>query len=264
MQPRAVGEVRLSVKTRQERTVIDQFRHSGSMKCLFPRTLNDTQAVLVNTAGGVTGGDRFDTTVQLASHTGLTITTQACERAYRAQQGQAGSVTSRIKIAPEARLNWLPQETILFDGSALKRSLIVDVAENSRCLICEPLVLGRAAMGEQVRQGYLKDRIEIRRDGLPLYLDVLKLDGDLQAHLNHSQIGAGAQALANLIFVAPEAEAHLKPLREMMTATSGVTLIQDGVLALRMLASDSFTLRQSLIPILHRLNGGPLPRCWMI
>ncbi|TNF59797.1 MAG: hypothetical protein EP307_09645, partial [Rhodobacteraceae bacterium] len=121
-QPRAAGEVRLSSKRLGARSVIDGLRQAGSLKALFPRTGEDAlTGVLLNTAGGITGGDRFDAGLQAGAGTALTVTTQAAERAYRAQPGTTGRVTNRLAAGPGARLDWLPQETILFDGAALTR-----------------------------------------------------------------------------------------------------------------------------------------------
>lgn len=265
VQPRAKGRVHLSVKPRGPRTTLDQFRQSGSLKCLYPRGQdNELQAVLVNTAGGVTGGDRFETHAHALPGTWLTLTTQACERAYRAQPGQIGQVRTRLNINDDARLNWLPQETILFDGSALNRRLSVDLAPCAELLLVEPLIFGRGAMGEVLTSAHLNDRIDIRRAGLPLYLDALHLNGDVQALFQHRFVGDGAGAIASVVFVSNRAEAQLAPIRAMLPANAGASLLQPDVLVLRLLAPDSFALRRALIPILTRLNGHRLPRCWTL
>ncbi|WP_299350884.1 urease accessory protein UreD [uncultured Shimia sp.] len=255
----------MRVKRRGNTTVLDHFRQSGSLKCLYPRVTGHTmQAVLVNTAGGVTGGDQFCTTVTTAPETDLTLTTQACERAYRAQSGEVGEICTRLGVAPRATLNWLPQETLLFDGCAVSRQLTVDLAEGARFLMVEPMIFGRAAMGENLTNCTFSDRIEIRRGGAPLYLDAMRLTGDVRAHLARPFIANGAGAMASVVLVCNSAEAHLDPVRHLLPETAGASLLQPDVLVLRMLAEDSYALRQSLIPILTRLSGGPLPRCWMI
>ncbi len=219
---------------------------------------------MINTAGGVTGGDRFTLQASAASGTELTLTTQAAERAYRAQPGQMGKIRNRVSVAPGARLNWLPQETILFQGSALDRSLRVDLAEDSRLLLCETLVLGRAAMGEVLNDACLRDRIEVHRAHRLHFVDVIRFDGDITAHLARPNTGGGAQAIAALLYISPDAEGHLEPLRAALPDTAGVSLIHPDTLFVRALAPDSFALRQTLVPILTRLSGAPLPRPWMI
>lgn len=253
----------MSVKRRGSKTVLDQFRQSGSMKCLFPRAHN-MQAVLVNTAGGITGGDRFNTTVKAATETELTLTTQACERGYRAQVGQVGRISTRLRVGDGARMNWLPQETLLFDGSALNRQLIVELADSATFLMVEPLIFGRAAMGEALNNCQINDRIDIRRNGSPLYLDAMRLSGCVQDHLAGSFVAGGAGAMASVVFVSDLASAHLQRVRRMLPETAGASLLQSDVLVLRLLAEDGYDLRQTLIPILNYLSGEPLPRCWMI
>jgi len=240
-------------------------RQVGSLKCLFPRHDGaGLEAVLVNTAGGITGGDRF----QISAHAGmgstLTMATQAAERAYAAQPGARGRLVTGLEVSADARLNWIPQETILFDGSALERRLTVTLEPGATVLIAEPLIFGRTAMGEELRSAQVSDRIEIRRAGKPLFLDALSLDGDLAAQLDHPHIAGGARAMASLVYVADDAESHLAALRAALPETGGVSLIGDDLLALRVLAADGFILRQTLVPVLKRLIGGDLPKCWMI
>lgn len=244
---------------------MDRFRQSGSFKCLFPqRRSSALDAVLLNTAGGVTGGDQFEFSAQAASGTTLTLTTQACERAYRAQPGEFGKVTNRLRIDADARINWLPQETILFNGSALHRHLKIDLSEGASFLMVEPLVFGRPAMGEFVNDLRFRDRIEIRRAGKPLFLDAMALTGNACDHLTKSFVANGAGAIALVFFVDQAAEAHLPLLQGELPVSGGVSLLQKDVLVMRLLAEDSFALRQTLLPVLQRLNTAPLPRCWMI
>lgn len=220
--------------------------------------------MLINTAGGITGGDRFSVSATAGPDTRLTLTTQTAERAYRAQPGETGRLATRLKAAAGARLNWLPQETILYDRCALERSLAIELEDGASLLLAEPLVFGRAAMGEVLNDAMFRDRIDIRRGGRPLFLDSMRLAGDVRALLARRHVANNAGAMANLVYVAPDAAAHLTPVRDTLPGTAGASLIGDDVLALRILAPDSFALRAHLIPVLNRLNRGPLPRCWMI
>lgn len=264
-QPRARGAVRLDVVQRHGQTRLNGLRQSGSMRSLFPRCSGtDMQTVLINTAGGITGGDAFSTGFSVGDGATLTLTTQAAERAYKAQTGQTGRVDNQIAVGAKARVNWLPQETILFDGSALRRRLLVELDVEASALIVEPLVFGRAAMGEQVNNAVFSDHIELRRQGELLFLDRTQLRGDIAAHLAGPHLGAGAGALATVLFVHPGAGAHLSPIREIIGANGGATLLRDDVMFVRMLAADSHVLRQALIPVLTRLSANDLPRPWMI
>ena len=263
-QPRAIGTVRLKAMQGRRGTEVAELRQSGSLKLVFPRAAPDLQAVIVNTAGGITGGDRFDIDLATGPEARLCVTTQAAERAYRAQPRQTGRLTSLAKISSGARVDWLPQETILFDGCALSRSLTVEMAKDATLLMVEPLVFGRAAMGEALHSASFDDRIEVRRDGRLIYLDRTRLQGDVTAHLARAAVADGAGAMATILYVAGDAERHLSALRDLLDPTAGASLIRPGVLACRMLAPDSYLLRRSLIPALTLLGGQDLPRPWMM
>lgn len=231
--PRAQGAVRLSVKRYCKASVLDGFRQSGSFKCLFPRTDGDAlDAVLLNTAGGITGGDSFRLQAQAGKGTTLTLTTQACERAYKAKPGPSGQVVNHLIAAPGARLNWLPQETILFDGSALDRRLQIDLAPDASALMVEPLIFGRMAMGERLTDIRLRDRIEIRRNGAPLFLDALRFSGDLQTHLAQPHIAGDAGAMALVAFASPTAQGQLDAIRQMLPDTAGASLLHRDLLVI--------------------------------
>ncbi|MFC6759977.1 urease accessory protein UreD [Sulfitobacter porphyrae] len=193
LQPRTRGAGSIAVRAAaQGETRLANLRQSGAMKLVLPRVFRpDIEAVIVNTAGGVTGGDRLQLEAVAGAGACLTLSTQAAERIYRAQPGEVGCVDTRLEVAAGARINWLPQETILFDHAALNRRLTVDLAAEAGFLMVETLVFGRAAMGEVLHEVHLRDRIRINRAGAPLYLDGIALAGDVQRHLARPAI-AGA------------------------------------------------------------------------
>jgi urease accessory protein len=265
VQPRARGAVKLSVKATDFGTGIRNLRQSGSFKAVFPRSrTNGIETVLVNTAGGVTGGDTFETDICAESKTRLSVTTQAAERAYCAQRGEIALINSRLELRGTARLDWLPQETILFNNCAFERSLRVAMDAQSTLLLVEALVFGRTAMGEALGQCHFKDRIEIVRDGSPLFVDSIMLNGDATKHLARPNIAGGAGAMASVIYVSPDADTYLSQVRPLLTDTSGASMIRDQLLYIRVLANDGFKLRQTLVPILECLNNSSLPRSWML
>ena len=245
--------------------MLSDFQTSGCLKTLFPRGSQDAlTGVFLNTAGGITGGDRLRFRATAGDGSRLCLTTQAAERIYRAQPGEIGHVSNTLTIAEGARLDWLPQETILFDHGALDRTLSVNMTTNSRLLAVESLILGRSAMGETLNATHLRDRIRIRQDDTLIFADTLKLGTETLGQLGGNAMLNGDAAVASILFIAPEADAHLAPMRSLMPETGGVSLVRSGVLFARILAEDSFVLRQSLIPVLTYLNGAPLPRTWMI
>lgn len=263
-QPRAIGTALVSAKRLEARSVIADLRQSGAMKLLFPRPDSAAlQAIVINTAGGVTGGDDFSLNACVEEAAFLTLTTQAAERAYRAQPEQVAQIRNRLKVKAGARLHWLPQETILYEACALQRRLSVDLDEKASLLLVEPLVFGRAAMGEVLTGINFKDRIEVRRAGQPLYLDAIALQGNASSHLDNPNVANGAGAMATLVYVAPDAEAHLAKLRSLLPPAGGVSLLGPDILVARILAPNSFALRQTLVPILSHLSADALPRSWM-
>lgn len=262
---RACGSVNLGVKFARGATSLQNLRQSGSMKCLFPRnTSKSLQAVLVNTAGGVTGGDSFSISAKANPKSKLTITTQAAERAYRAQPNEIAQIETHLTVNADARLNWVPQETILFEGCAVNRVLKVNLEASASALIAEPLTFGRLAMNETVQNAHFRDRIEIHRAGAPLYLDAARWCGDVQAQLDRPGVAGGARALVSLVYVAPDAQSRLAQVRKLLPEHGGASLLHDDVLVLRALAVDSYALRSVLIPILNLLSPDGLPRCWML
>ncbi|MEX0312255.1 MAG: urease accessory protein UreD [Tateyamaria sp.] len=263
-QPRAIGSVRVSTKALNTQTVIDGLYQQGAAKVVFPRAARGMTAVLLNTSGGVTGGDRFDYAAQAGPGTHLTVTTQACERAYRAQPGEVGRVETRLTVEDDATLWWLPQETLVFDGCAMTRKLSCDLAGSARSLIVEPMCLGRIAMGEQSVRGRFSDRVKITRDGAPLVLDAWTLSGDMTAQMGRDAIGGGAAAIVSLIYVAPNAAAHLDHVRSLLPRSGGASLLADDTLILRALAPTGYALRKTMLPILDHLTDGHLPICWRL
>jgi urease accessory protein len=263
-QPRAIGSAFVSTKRTPRGDALDGLRQLGALKLLFPRKPAGVEAILINTAGGITGGDRFDIRAEAGADTTLTLTTQAAERAYRAQQGQTGQVHTQLVARAGSRLHWLPQETILYREAALNRKLRADIEPGARFLMVEPVLFGRRAMGEEVDALAFHDHIDIRRAGRPLYRDGLRLTGDVARLLDRPATGAGARAMASLLWVAPEAPARLDPVRSLIAGTGGASLLAADVLVLRLLAEDGYALRRSLVPVLDLLTENTLPQSWRL
>lgn len=246
-------------------TRLRDLRQSGSLKLVFPQTYTpDAEAILVNTAGGITGGDQFSLDIKVQTGAALTITTQAAERAYRAQSGETGRVSTDVSVQDGASLNWLPQELILFDRCALRRRLSIDLAPRARLLMVEPVVFGRAAMPEVLRDVMFQDRIRITCARRPLYIDGMDLHGDAAAHLARPAIANGAGAMASVVMVGPDAQSHLRTVRALLPQTAGASMLAEDVLVIRQLATDSFELRRNLIPVLNQLTQNTLPTSWRL
>ncbi|MEM7270063.1 MAG: urease accessory protein UreD [Pseudomonadota bacterium] len=263
-QPRAQGEAFVGAAKRGASTVVTGLRQQGSAKALLPgRAGAHLEAVLLNTAGGVTGGDRFLYRGEAGEHAAMTMTTQTAERAYRAQPDQIGRVETRLIAASGSTLNWLPQETILFDHAALDRRLEVDLATDATFLACESVVFGRAAMGERLIHLHFRDNWRVRRDGRLIFAEALRIDGDPDAILNGQAALAGAGAMATALYAGTAAETKLTAVRAMLPETAGASAFEDK-LVVRVLAADAFTLRRTTIPLIELLSGRKPPKVWML
>lgn len=254
----------VSSKLAPNGSVIENLRHSGALKLLFPQGKHHLEAIVVNTAGGITGGDSFSIKAEATEGSALILSTQAAERAYGAQPGQTGRLTTRLVVRNNATLHWLPQETILYEHSALHRRLSADLAPTARFLMAEPVIFGRQAMGETLQDAEFRDRVEIRRAGKLLYQDGVKLKGDVATKLERPAVANGARAMANLIWVAPEAGGALELSRSLIGAAGGASMLGDDVMVMRLLASDSFELRRRLVPLLDHLTKNALPQSWRL
>ena len=261
---RARGRGRLTVRREDGRTRLVELFQEGSAKLRLPTVRDDAlQAVMINSGGGMTGGDRFSWDIDVGPGAAAILTTQACEKVYRADAGHA-AVAARLTVGIGARLDWLPQETILFERSALHRTIDADVAVGGRLLLAESVVLGRRAMGERVKHTDFHDRWRIRRDGRLLFADDLRLAGDILALTRSGPLLAGAGAFATLLLVAPDAEAPLEAVRAAIGPLGGASAF-DGKLVCRIAAPDGLALRRALLPALAALSGGrPAPSVWTL
>jgi urease accessory protein UreH len=113
-------------------------------------------------------GDRFSYRITAREGATVTVTTAACERVYRSPDGIPATIDSHLSAGPGAYVEWLPQETILFDRSAILRRLVVDIAAAASALVAEAVILGRAAHGEQVETGTFHDDWRFYRGGRSL------------------------------------------------------------------------------------------------
>jgi len=283
---RARGAVRITAQARTGRSHIAEAYQSGSSKVRFPRQFDTDvpEAVLLNTAGGITGGDRFAVACDVGSGAALTVTSQAAEKVYRSPGG-AGRISAALRLHARARLDWLPQETILFDRGRLERRMDVEMAADASLVLCEAVVLGRAAHGETVVGGLFKDTWRIRRDGRLVYADALKLDwrafGARDAHggdvatigrpgakaqaLRGEATLAGARAFASLLVVATDSADRLEPARAAFAGVDAVggASSWDGLLSIRLVAADAGSLRAALLVLLAAV-GVRIPRAWTI
>lgn len=267
---RAWGKGRLSAKSWRGNTRIAELYQEGCAKIRLPKTFDGSmEAVLINSSGGVTGGDRLAWAFEAGEGTSLCLTTQACEKIYKASAGTA-EIETRLSAAAGARIDWLPQETILFDRASLSRSLEVDLAADAVLLAVEAVLLGRKAMGEAVHAGLFRDRWRLRSGDKLIHAENLTLDGEIARLAARPAVLGGAAAFATLLYVAADCEAMLTRLRAALASVAGAGVSHHKVggrdkLIARLVAADGFELRKILIPLIsHLRKDASVPKVWTL
>lgn len=257
---RARGRLDLAFTHDGSTTRLDRFYQEGCLKARLPRGPG-REVVALNISGGIAGGDVLDTALALAPGADITFTTQAAERIYRALEAPS-RLRTRLTAGQGATLHYLPQETILFDGFGLDRALDIELAEGANFLGLESLIFGRLTMGEILREGALRDRISLRRNGTLLWQDSTRLEGDVAAQLARPGIAAGARAMASIFAAGPGVAAQLDTVRAALHGAHAGASFTGEVLLARILAPDAATLRRIVVKTLGSLRPGPLPRVW--
>mgnify|MGYP001414158347 FL=1 len=263
---RARGLLNISTqKAYQTNTRLKNLRQEGSYRASFPRhSKSNIETVIINTAGGVTSGDKFTTTITAHESSQISITTQAAERIYRARDTLVGEIQTSLCLQKNAQLYWLPQETILFDGARLKRRLDVDLHSSAKFLMVEPLVFGREASGEKLLSGMLDDRVSISSNGQPIYIDRIKLKDNITDQLMRPALANNSHAVVSIVLAKPNAKLLLEPVRALLPQKAGASLLNDNILVVRMLAQDSYEMRTATFPILTLLTHNTVPKNWRL
>jgi urease accessory protein len=257
---RSHGTGRLSFKRRDGLTVLDHLYEEGCAKIRFPEP---DQAILINTAGGLTGGDSLAWVIELPACGDAVITTQASDKVYRAIAPTVAKVATRIALGPRARLHWLPQETILFNDSALERTFDVALAEDACFLAAETIVFGRKCMHETMQNVTLRDRWRVSQGGRLVHAEDFRIaGGPLGELLARKAVGDGNAAFATIVFIAEDAERYLDATRAAIGEAGGASAFAGKLLA-RIAAQSAYALRKSLITAISALSGGRLlPKIW--
>lgn len=196
---------------------------------------------LVHPPGGIVGGDALALQVEVEPGAHALVTTPAATRFYRAGPHPAATLHQHLEVR-DGDLEWLPQETILFEGARARSTTRVDLSGDARFLGWEIACLGRPANGEGFQSGDLHQDFLLYRDGLPLMLDRMRLAGGSQAL--HSAWGlGGAQAMGTLLMY-PARGVDLTSLRELVSRDARHAMsVVDEVLICRALAPQAEPLR---------------------
>lgn len=268
------GAATVRFEHRHGATRLATLYHHDPLRVLMPdpRPGDLPMAVLVTTSGGMVGGDRMDIALSVGPGAKAMVTTQAAEKVYRST-GADCRIDTRVTVEAGGWLEWMPQEAIVFEGSRLRRLTRLELAGDARLIAGEMLVFGRAAFGETVTRGLIRDAWEVARDGRLIWADALHMDGDVAETLAHPAGFAGARACATLLHAAPDAPTWLDSVRETAAALEGVRVgatAFEGLLVVRILGGEALAVRRAYATLWARLRadaaGLPtrLPRLWEV
>lgn len=270
---RADGAARIRFVAAPGRTALGDLFQRAPCRALFPcNEAGDlTQAVLLTTSGGLTGGDRIRVAVEIGDGAQATVTTQAAEKVYRPlPTDESVSIQVSFKVGAGSWGEWLGQETILFANARVRRLFEAEVAPSGRLLAVESIVFGRTAMGERFDQGLLHDAWRIRRDQRLIWADGIHLDGNI-ARTRAAPFGFGTGvATATVVYVGSDANRYLDEVRRVLRDHGGLGTATafDGLLVVRLIAEDAASLRAAVIAVASGIRnwaaGLPprLPQVW--
>lgn len=258
---RAAGRIALSVAAQGGVTRRRDVYEDGPLRVRFPNVFGDAlEAMIVNTAGGIAGGDRHDLEMAAGEGASLTVTTAAAEKVYRAIEPDA-EITVKLAAAANARLCWLPQETILFDRARLARKIDVELDDSATLLMAEAVVFGRTAMGERMEEGAFTDCWRVRRGGRLVFAETVRLDGAIAKRLDEAAVAGGGVAIATVLAV-PGDDAAVERVRAQTFCGEVGVSAWNGLAVARLCAKDGASLRRDLAAVAGAL-GGALPRLWL-
>lgn len=267
---RTTGHARLDIAAEGGTARITDLYQDGAFKIRFPqRTATPgVEAILINTSGGLTGGDALTFSCKAGSATRLSVTTQACERVYRSL-GNEATYDVTLTLAEGADLRWLPQETILYDSSRFRRKVNIEMARDARLLLVETAIFGRQDMGEVYRSGLFEDCWHIKSDGVWIHAEQFSIAGNVSS-LSHPAGANGYLAMATLLLVAPDAESLLRACREILDnardVLGGASFLQmdtHGKLVVRAIGRSGYALRKATTRMISALSAGASPpRIW--
>jgi urease accessory protein len=256
---RADGYCRIVLGGSGKGTRIMDVYQKSPLRVLFPKTSNTgaKEAVLVNTSGGVAGGDRLETTVTAIEDASIAVTTQAAERVYRSLEKSAHILTT-LKASDSSRLAWLPQETIVFDRARVSRETRIEITSGAELLALEWLVLGRAAHGETLSAGTLTDHWRVVKDGRLVWADGFRITDEVFPHLRRKALLSDCTAVATLVYFGTEIGARLELVRDLasLLACQCAATLVGGLAVVRFAARTSFDLRTALRDVLGQFGDG--------
>jgi urease accessory protein len=269
---RAKGVCRIAVAgSKGVNEIIDVFQQSP-LRVIFPRIDGATakEAVLINTGGGIAGGDRLECGVTAMAGASIAVTSQTAERVYRALD-QPARIVTKLRVDDGAKLAWFPHETIVFNWARFHRQTEVEISSGSELIALEWLVFGRAASGEQMVGGEIRDSWRVKKEGRLIWADTFRINEEVFPHVNRKALLSNCKAIATLIYFGSELPKRLELLREISRSVDclcAATSVADLTIV-RLAAEESWNLKLALRALLEQLGPefgeGPfrIPRMWL-
>jgi urease accessory protein len=181
------------------RTVV-QRRHEGPLvvqRSLYPEGPAPCQNIVVHPPGGIAGGDALAIDVDVGAGASAQITTPGATKWYRSD-GLLATQDVRLRVGPAAALEWLPQESIVFDRVRARQRTRIELASSSRYMGWEIFCLGRGASGERLLDGVIESATELVVDSEMRWVERSKVEGG--ARLLTSRAGlAGERVFGTLL-----------------------------------------------------------------
>jgi urease accessory protein len=260
----------------------DQFTRLTHVKTIAPYRVQRSfqnpdgscQVIMLHTAGGMVSGDRLIANIHLDPGTNALLTTAAAGKIYRST-GLQTQQTVHITVGADARLEWLPQETIVFDGAWFKQALRIDLEPGATALMWDVTRLGRTAHGEKFISGEWRSHSEVFRAGLPLWIDRQWLPAsELLWESPHGL--AGHCIVGTLAWVGQSVSMEMvQQIRELLREqglehTLGVTRLTEGLVC-RYRGRSNHAVRQGFLAIWKYIRSisnenqaWEIPRIWMM
>lgn len=261
---RANAGVRVATKAIAAVTGLADLSEHGGYRAKFPTVAGrGIEVVLVNTGGGVAGGDRVAFEIAAGEATLTTVATAAAERIYRALDAPA-RIDVRLSAAHGSTLAWLPQGTILFSGARVERRFDVNMTSTSRVLMAETTVFGRIESGEVMKSGLLQDRWRIRRDGRLVFADQARLSGHISGLLHRPAVASGSRCFGLLVCLGPDLGERLDPLRNAVASLDGTfaSSAWNGMLVMRAQTGHHHIMQEGMRRAIAELGLAPVPATW--
>ena len=271
------GAAEIGFARRDGVTRLAHLYQADPLRVLFPipEAGDPIEAAIVTTSGGLVGGDRIDVAIRVDRAARAHVTATAAEKIYRST-GATTVVRQSLAVADGAALEFLPPETILFEGARLQRETAVEIGNGGAFLGGDIMVFGRRARGEHFTKGLLRTVWEVRQQGRLVWGDALHLDGDIAGVVDNPACFGGAAGFATLM-LAPagnDPQKFVDGARGVQAAApegvrAGVTAVA-GLVVARWLAADAALLRRAYADLACHLRceamGLPcrLPRIWHV